>query len=383
MGMQNALYIEINAIGIVLLLVLLFAQRQDIGTSTAQRQFNMLVYATIAALVADTACWLIDGTSFAYARGMNIAIESVYYVFNGLVPYLWALYVEFAVSRERTVSYRRLRILAIPAALLTILLLVNLKTGFVFAVDLNNVYHRSAGFILYALGAFGYLIYAAARTLQAARHAGWNDEKRRYYAYGYFMVPAAIGGLIQTFIYGTSLIWVFTAVSILILYIFSLKWQISSDPLTGLNNRRELVKYLHYETREPRRSGVLTMIMLDVDGFKQINDTCGHYYGDGVLMTVAEILKQSCKDTPAFLARHGGDEFCIVYPAKSIKAVEGMIAAIQENVAQWNAAHNEQADIGLSIGYSVWNPKTDRKAADLYNRADQKMYEMKNGKKKP
>ena len=381
--MQNVLYLEINSIGIVLLLVLLFTQRQDIGTSTVQRQFNLLIYATIAALVSDTACWLIDGATFPHARALNIAIESVYYVFNGLVPYLWVMYMEFSVGREPAVSYRRLWFLAIPAALLTLLLLYNLQSGFVFTVDANNIYHRSSGYVLYAVGAFGYLAYAAGRALQAARRASWNDEKRRYYAYVFFMILPSVGAVIQTLFYGTSLIWVFTAVSILIMYIFMLKWQISSDPLTGINNRRELVKYLYYEMREPRRSGILALIMLDVDGFKQINDSCGHYYGDGVLVTVAEILKQSCKDTPAFLARHGGDEFCIVYPAKSIKVVEGMILSIQENVAQWNAAHAEQADIGLSVGYSVWNPKIDHKPGDLYNRADLKMYEMKNGKKKP
>jgi len=378
--MVHALYIEINSIGIILLLILLFNERQDIGSSTLQRQFNLLIYATIIMLAVDTACWLIDGTTFAHARGFNIAIETVYYVFNILIPYLWVVYMEFAASDEQKVSFRKLRLLAIPMELLVILLFVNLKTGTVFVIDAENVYHRSAGFIAYAVLSYGYLIYASVRALLAARHASWKDDKRRYYPMIFFMVPPAVGGLIQTFFYGLSLIWVFVSVSIMIMYIYSLKRQISSDPLTGINNRRELVKYLRHETREPAAGGVLALMMMDVDGFKHVNDTCGHYYGDGVLVTVAEILKQSCKNTSAFLARHGGDEFCIVYPAKNIKAVEGMIADIQNNIAQWNDTHTEPVRIGLSIGYSVWDPKTDQSPEDLYQRADQKMYEAKYAK---
>ena len=56
--------------------------------------------------------------------------------------------------------------------------------------------------------------------------------------------------------------------------------------------------------------------MMDVDGFKLINDTHGHFYGDSILIAVSEILKASCKNTEAFLARYGGDEFCIALPAE-------------------------------------------------------------------
>ncbi len=380
--MLNALHLEISCIGIFLLLIILFNQRQTAGVSILQRQFNNLIYATIAMLVIDSACWLLDGETFTHARGLKITSESLYYVFNILIPYLWIVYLEIALSKEQKATYRRLRILSVPLVLLTAFVLVNLHTQSIFVIDEHNVYHRNSGFYAFAVGAYLYLGYAGARAVIAGRRAAWKEEKRRYYLMAFFMVPPSIGGIIQTFIYGVSWIWVFVAVSIMLMYIDTLNRQISTDSLTGINNRRELTKYILRETREFVYSGnILSLIMMDVDNFKQVNDTYGHYYGDGVLVAVSDILKQSCKDTQAFLARFGGDEFCIVYPAKDTKAVEVMISGILRNVIQWNSRNSESVNIGLSIGYAVWRPDNSDTVDELYKRADQKMYQVKNEKK--
>ena len=121
--------------------------------------------------------------------------------------------------------------------------------------------------------------------------------------------------------------------------------------------------------------------MMDVDGFKQINDTYGHFYGDGVLVNVSEILKLSCKNSDGFLARYGGDEFCIVLPANSEIDAEEIIARVEMNISEWNRTHTERKPIGLSIGYSVWSDQVDTSHETLIARADQRMYEVKNAKK--
>lgn len=381
--MQHVLYIEISIVGIFLLLIIIFNQRQNTGISTLQRQFSLLVYAEIAILVIDTACWLLDGTTFPHARTVNIIVETLYYCFNILMPFLGVVYAEIFLNINQKETYRRLRLLAIPMVALFLFLGINLYTNSVFIIDENNVYHRNTGYLLYAGLAFFYMGYMSVRGLIAIRHSSWKEEKRRFYPITYFIIPPAIGGIIQTFVYGLTLIWVFVAVSIMMLYIDSLNQQISADPLTGINNRRELNLFLLRETKDPDYKGVLALIMMDVDGFKMVNDTYGHFYGDGILVTVADILKQSCKNTPAFLARYGGDEFCIVYPAKNKHAVENLIETIQSNVIAWNSLQKEPVTIGLSIGYSLWNPDTDECAEELYNRADQEMYLAKNKKKRP
>ena len=380
--MLQALYVEINVIGVCLLMIILFNQQQDVGSSTLKRSFNHLIYATIAMLITDTACWLLDGAAFPQAHVYKVLAESVYYAFNIGIPFLWVLYVEIAISRELKATYRKLKWLAFPMLLLLLFIIINLFTGSIFTVDENNVYTRNIGFYAFAVIAYVYLIYATVRAVQAARRAGWKEDRRRYYTLAFFMAPPGIAGIIQIFVYGLSLIWVFVTIAIMLMYIDSLNRQISADPLTGINNRRELRKYILKETKDPSYDGLLALIMMDVDNFKRVNDEYGHFYGDDVLMRVSEILKHSCKDTPAFLARYGGDEFCIVYPAKNLQAVDSVISGILRNVIRWNTMSSDTVKIGLSIGYSVWQKGADDTVDDFFRRADEKMYEVKSEKKK-
>lgn len=381
--MQNALYVEISAIGIILLSVILITQRQTIGSSAAQRRFNNLIYTMIAMMIVDAGCWLIDGTRFPLAREINYAFETLYYAFHIILPYLWALYVEVSLSTDLKAARRRVNLATIPLVLFLLALSLNIRYGFVFSIDENNVYHRAFGMYVYAFLSYAYLIYASIRSLIKAKNSAWVDDRRRCYTMAFFAVLPSAGGFIQMFFYGVSLNWILASVSILLVYIDSQNRQISTDPLSGLNNRRELTKYLLRETRdrETLRNGSLTLIMMDVDGFKEINDTYGHFYGDSILIAVSEILKASCKNTDAFLARYGGDEFCIALPDdRGVGPVE-IVERIQTNLTNWNATHRDMCSISLSIGYADWNAESDSSYESLLGRADKKMYEVKNAKK--
>ena len=382
--MQRALYVVISSVGIILLSIILFTQRETKAASAAQRRFNHLIYAAIVMLVVDACCWLVDGQQFRFARELNVALQTVYFALHVILPYLWALYVEGALSTDLRAARRRITIATLPLLLFILALAFNFRYGFVFSIDAQNVYHRETGVYYYAFLSYAYLIYGSIRSLIKASGASWVDDRRRYYTMAFFAVLPSLGGFIQLFFYGISLNWILASVSILLVYIDSQNRQISTDPLTGLNNRRELTKFLLRETgeREQPRSGVLTLIMMDVDGFKQINDTYGHFYGDGVLINVSAILKASCKNTDAFLARFGGDEFCIVLPASADISAREIIARIHANISAWNGAHSDRESIGLSIGYAEWDAQKDATYETLLARADRRMYQVKHAKKR-
>lgn len=381
--MQNALYVEISAIGIILLSIILITQRQTKAVSAAQRSFNLLIYVLMVMLVVDACCWLIDGRQFRFARQLNYMLETIYYALHIFLPFSWVLYVEGTLSTDLRAARWRTNLASIPLILLLVALAVNLKYPFVFRIDAQNVYHRDFGFYIYGFLTYAYLIYGSIRSLIKAKGAAWVDDRRRYYTMAFFAVLPSLGGFIQLFFYGISLNWILASVSALLVYIDAQNRQISTDPLTSLNNRRELSKFLLREIgdRDSAKGGTLSLVMMDVDGFKQINDTYGHFYGDGVLISVSEILKLSCKNTDAFLARYGGDEFCIVLPVNSEVDAEEIIVRVEANVAEWNRTHAEREPIGLSIGFAVWDPRLDESYETLLSRADARMYEVKNAKK--
>ena len=163
--MQNALYVEISAIGIILLSIILITQRQTKAVSAAQRSFNLLIYVLMVMLVVDACCWLIDGRQFRFARQLNYMLETIYYALHIFLPFSWVLYVEGTLSTDLRAARWRTNLASVPLILLLVALAVNLKYPFVFRIDAQNVYHRDFGFYIYGFLTYAYLIYGSVRAL--------------------------------------------------------------------------------------------------------------------------------------------------------------------------------------------------------------------------
>ena len=121
-----------------------------------------------------------------------------------------------------------------------------------------------------------------------------------------------------------------------------------SDPLTGLANRRLLLSRAEYEIARHRRSRErFTVVMLDLDGFKLLNDRYGHAAGDEMLRDVADALSHSLRSQDT-VARLGGDEFCVIAPQTADpRTLAGKIADAVANAALGHL--NLRTSIGLAV----------------------------------
>ena len=160
---------------------------------------------------------------------------------------------------------------------------------------------------------------------------------------------------------------------ILFAYLHLQNQLISTDSLTMLNNRNRLHHYLHQQ-RDDQESFV---IMVDVDHFKQINDTYGHAEGDRALILVSRALKKACERMTysMFLCRYGGDEFLMIaktnVPDDVVKEIK---ECLQEEIS--NQERSLSYTIEASMGFARWdgNPESFKESL-VY--ADKKMYETK------
>jgi diguanylate cyclase (GGDEF)-like protein len=158
--------------------------------------------------------------------------------------------------------------------------------------------------------------------------------------------------------------------------------QARTDSLTGLLNRRSFTKRLEEGLANCVRAGEAgTLIYVDLDNFKAVNDRLGHPAGDAALKGLAACLRRSVKSRDV-VARLGGDEFALWLAATdhaSAIARAKAILTLKEEIAPYSAGPDKP--LGLSVGLAVFRPTAPETVAELLARADAAMYEVKrNGK---
>jgi len=139
------------------------------------------------------------------------------------------------------------------------------------------------------------------------------------------------------------------------------------DALTRLPNRRHLSTVLEHELRQRRRP---SLAVLDVDGFKAVNDAHGHARGDAVLRSLATILRKSCRKGDA-VARIGGDEFAVLFVGAGEAAARSILGRVR---AAFVKAHG---DLGVDVSFGLAEAQEGSAPGSLFRTADLRMYEAK------
>jgi diguanylate cyclase (GGDEF)-like protein len=147
------------------------------------------------------------------------------------------------------------------------------------------------------------------------------------------------------------------------------------DPLSGCFNRRHFQVRLDEELQRSRRDYLtLALLMIDIDDFKQVNDSFGHVVGDTVIKDVAEILRRSVRGFDV-CARFGGEEFAVLMPASTVESAAKVAARIRERIEAYHPDGLDGVRVTASVGLSVSSAATS--AGDLIARADDALYVAK------
>jgi diguanylate cyclase (GGDEF)-like protein len=212
-----------------------------------------------------------------------------------------------------------------------------------------------------AIGAPMGLLVVRAATFQGALDAGWIDHELRddfpTYAYSFLstgMVLAVLGRVLGR------------RQDVLVV-------QSTHDPLTGLANRSVFEPRLREELARSARSGTpLSLLVIDLDHLKVINDRSGHEAGDQALRKVAEVLRATSRLSDV-AARIGGDEFVVLAPDTTAELAANLADRIRTQVAQ----HTVKAH-PLSVSVGVADTTTARESPDtLFEAADHALYQAK------
>ena len=189
--------------------------------------------------------------------------------------------------------------------------------------------------------------------------------------------PLVVIILQMFFLPGTPSISIGMTISVLIIFVNIQSQRISIDPLTGLNNRNHLNRFLDSKVQIIRKDRQLFLFMLDIDKFKDINDNFGRLQGDIVLQIVGEALKSVCGRLGHFIARCGSDEFAVVAEMNDFSDA----LYLRRNILMILTKNSEHLKfpLRLSIGYTLWNRSSDT-IPDFISRAEKQLVADKRSK---
>ncbi|MCW8861137.1 MAG: diguanylate cyclase, partial [Rhodospirillales bacterium] len=153
------------------------------------------------------------------------------------------------------------------------------------------------------------------------------------------------------------------------------------DGLTGLPNRRRYDEFMEQEWARARRNETpLSVILMDIDHFKQFNDTYGHAAGDACLQKVGAALKEAVRRPTDLVARYGGEEFVCVLPDTDSEGATQVAEAVREAVSALGIphAHSSAADhVTMSLGVATMIPQGEVPPGIIAEKADVYLYEAK------
>jgi diguanylate cyclase (GGDEF)-like protein len=161
----------------------------------------------------------------------------------------------------------------------------------------------------------------------------------------------------------------------------SVKKEATHDTLTGLVNRRYFEERLTADSQKAFLNGsALSVIMVDIDHFKRVNDTFGHAAGDKVLREVASLLKSSVRRQDDMVARYGGEEFVLVLPGVILETASTIAERIRRSIQDTPIDIGEtQLHLTISLGISNFPIHRVRSKEDLVKMADLALYDAKRG----
>ena len=369
-------YAEANIVCILILLILLVNDKLHNTRQEKQIRFNWTVVAHIGYFISDIGWAAVLSGNLPRTRLLVGLFNFTNLVMMHILAFEWFLYMAASENMDFRKSRRRRNLCRAPMIVSILVMMVAYVIAPEFWIskdgELNSLYYLMLIFmpVLYMIAAF--II-----SLRNARKTRSREDKKLYLLIGIYPLAVVVSGLIQTIFLDAPLFCFGCTIMLLFFYIENMQTLVSVDSLTRLNNRGQINRYMDQIVYKDSVRN--TAMMIDIDRFKEINDTYGHGEGDRALVLMAQALRQSVEgiDTPVFIGRYGGDEFTVfVQHAEGDGLPEEIISKIRAALEEKQLTHKLPYDLKISVGCDSLKDKNDS-MEDCLIRADDKLYEDK------
>jgi len=353
---------------------ILFRLNSSIGSEHEVRELRYMIYSYLAMLSTDILWALTEDRLLYIPRFAYTAINGITIASISLGCYFWFKFVEDRLHSSFMDKKFYTILVNAPIIFICVLDFISFFTGWIFYIDQNGSYETSSFFDIQTVVNYFYLLIPTLTSAVRAVRTRSKLQKSEYRTYAIYMIAPLIAGFLEDIIPNVPVLALNIFMVIHLLFLMIQNMQIYNDALTDLNNRRRFDQFLEECMPGVSAESPLTLFMLDINSFKLINDNFGHIEGDHALKAFASFLKAAAARYNAFIARYGGDEFCLVINSSSHTPEE-----IEKELHELLRQSQKKATgytLTASIGYAVCNiPDCD--PATLLGRADDILYQNK------
>ena len=355
-----------NIISILLIGTLYLANRQKAKYDRDMRLLQQMMVTIGIANISDCCVYYLAGSSNIVIKVLVFLSGSGLFLGNVMIGYLWAKFImvhmNIPFSDIRRNIYRTIGLISI------VLLVINIFYPLVFSVS-DGRYQRGFAYIIFLIFAAFYILDSLYLYVKRVRKNG----SLKLFPVHIFLIPVILGVVIQAFFVEIAITWTSIAISVAGIMTALKNEIIFTDCLTGLYNRVYL-EFLHKRACNKKDCWV-SGIMIDLNGFKQINDNYGHAEGDLALCIVADLLRKSFSEY-GVVTRYAGDEFVIMLNTTDDQLIQKIIKSAKKNFVTENEKNDKPYQLSASMGYAITNLSNET-IDDFMNRIDEQMYQDK------
>lgn len=355
-----------NIISILLIGTLYLANRQKAEYDRDMRLLQQMMVTIGIANISDCCVYYLAGSSNIVIKVLVFLSGSGLFLGNVMIGYLWAKFImvhmNIPFSDIRRNIYRTIGLISI------VLLVINIFYPLVFSVS-DGRYQRGFAYIIFLIFAAFYILDSLYLYVKRIKKNG----SLKLFPVHIFLIPVILGVVIQAFFVEIAITWTSIAISVAGIMTALKNEIIFTDCLTGLYNRVDL-EFLHKRACNKKDCWV-SGIMIDLNGFKQINDNYGHAEGDLALCIVADLLRKSFSEYGVVI-RYAGDEFVIMLNTTDDQLIRKIIKSAKKNFVTENDKNDKPYQLSASMGYAITNLSNET-IDDFMNRIDEQMYQDK------
>ncbi|MCT4687022.1 GGDEF domain-containing protein [Vallitalea sp.] len=331
----------------------------------SEKLFQRALLAISLLIILESVSWISGEINNASQIPIHYWSNAIYLGLITLPGCVGLTYLDYKIYSQKKANKRKFYYYMIPTYISVISVIYNLFVpGSLFYIDAQNHYHR--GFYIYANAFFMYFFMLVVVILF------YKDKKRMsarvFKAVGLYFIAPILGIALQLKAYGTSFSMPSHTLSLFLIFLLLERDEMMRDSLTCLYTRHNFEMRLKDRLKKKQS---FSLVVIDLNDFKSVNDTYGHIEGDKVLQVVSEILL-NCTNVEDLVCRYGGDEFFMLIEHRyelTYKVIEHIKAELEKH-----NSYNDKYNIELSYGQLLVREDNTMTMEQLIAEVDHRMY---------